>query len=157
MFYQKQRMDAAQTASAAADEPEPPPAPQPSTFELGRARVDKDPQDWIDKEAKPRANREGKQPLDIDDPEFLYLYGRALFLSRDYNQSLKAFNNALAKLEQKGATEVSPLKAEALFGKLASAQKVQDFIEVKNALNGLEAISVKKDGLPTSPGVPRGR
>ncbi|HEX8175206.1 MAG TPA: PP2C family serine/threonine-protein phosphatase [Pyrinomonadaceae bacterium] len=157
MFYQRQRTDAAQSATASVNEPAPPPAPEPSSFEKGRARVDKDPQDWIDKEAKPRANLENKQPLDMDDPEFLYLYGRALFLSRDYNQSLKAFNNALAKLDQKGSTDVSPLRAETLFGKLAAAQKVQDFIEVRNALNGLETISVKKDGLPTSPGTARGR
>jgi hypothetical protein len=119
--------------------------------------VDKDPQDWIDKEAKPRANLENKQPLDMADPEFLYLYGRALFLSRDYNQSLKAFNSALTKLDQKSPTEVSPLRTEVLFGKLAAAQKIQDFIEVRNALNGLEGISVKKDGLPASPGTARGR
>ncbi|HEX8747611.1 MAG TPA: PP2C family serine/threonine-protein phosphatase [Pyrinomonadaceae bacterium] len=157
MFYQRQRTDATQSATAAANEPEPPPAPQPSTFEQGRARVDKDPQDWLDKEAKPKANQENKQPLDMTDPEFLYLYGRALFLSRDYNQSLKAFNNALIKLDQKSTTEVSPLRTEVLLGKLAAAQKIQDFVEVRNALNGLETISVKKDGLPTSTGTARGR
>jgi protein phosphatase len=158
MYYQKQRLEAAQPATAAADDKEPPPPPQPSAFELGRARVDKDPKDWIDKVALPRANQENKQPLDIDDPEFLYLYGRALFLNRDYAQSLKAFNNAVTKLDQRAAAEVSPLKAEALFGKLAAAQKIQDFIETKNALNALEAISVKKDVLPSAPaGIGKGR
>ncbi|HKS28017.1 MAG TPA: PP2C family serine/threonine-protein phosphatase [Pyrinomonadaceae bacterium] len=157
MFYQRQKQDAALAANAAANEPEPPPAPQPSTFEQGRARVDRDPQDWIDTVAKPRANQENKQPLDVDDPEFLYLYGRALFLNRDYAQSLKAFNNALGKLDQRPQAGTSPLRAEALFGKLAAAQKMQDFVESKNALNGLEAISVKKDVLPTSPGTARGR
>ncbi len=152
MYFQKQRMDAAQPAASAVNEPEPPPAPTQSTFEQGRARVDKDPKDWIDKVALPRANQENKQPLDVDDPEFLYLYGRALFLNRDYNQSLKAFNNGLAKLDQKSPTEVSPLRAELLFGKVAAANKIQDYIETRNALNALETISVKKDALPTSPG-----
>jgi serine/threonine protein phosphatase PrpC len=157
MYYQKQRLEAAQPAVSSANEPEPPLAPQPSTFEQGRAHVDKDPKDWIDKVALARANEAKKQPLEVDDPEFLYLYGRALFLIRDYSQSLKAFNNALAKLDQKASAEVSPLKAEVLFGKLAAAQKVQDFVESKNALNGLEAISVKKDVLPTSSGTSKGR
>lgn len=157
MFYQRQRTDETQASAVTNSRPEPPPAPQPSSFEQGRARVDKDPQDWIDKEAKPRANRENKQPLDMDDPEFLYLYGRALFLSRDYSQAVKAYNNALAKLDQRGPGEVSPLRAEVLFGKLAAAQRMQDFIESRNALNGLEAISVKKDGLPSSTGTARGR
>jgi hypothetical protein len=158
MYFQKQRLDPSQSIATSAKEPEPPPAPQLSTFEQGRARVDKDPKDWIDKVALPRANQENKQPLDVDDPEFLYLYGRALFLNRDYTQALKAFNNALTKLDLKPSTEVSPLKAEALFGKIAAAQKIQDYIETRNALNALEAISVKKDALPTAPSVPgRGR
>jgi serine/threonine protein phosphatase PrpC len=157
MYYQKQRLEAAQPAAATANEPEPPAAPTQSTFEQGRTRVDKDPKDWIDKVALPRANQENKQPLDVDDPEFLYLYGRALFLNRDYNQSLKAFNNGLAKLDQKSSTEVSPLRAELLFGKVAAANKIQDYIETRNALNALESISVKKDALPTSPGAVKGR
>ncbi|MBD0373173.1 MAG: serine/threonine-protein phosphatase [Pyrinomonadaceae bacterium] len=157
MYYQKQRLEASQPAATTSNEPEPPPAPQPSTFEQGRSRVDKDPKEWIDKVALPRANQEAKQPLEIDDPEFLYFYGRALFLIRDYGQSLKAFNNALAKLDQKASTEATPLRAEVLFGKLAAAQKLQDYVESKNALNSLEAISVKKDALPTSPMTPKGR
>jgi hypothetical protein len=154
MYYQKQILDAAQLTTTPVTEPTPPPAPQPSTFEQGRARVDKDPKEWIDKVALPRANQENKQPLDVDDPEFLYLYGRALFLNRDYNQSLKSFNNALAKLDQKASTEAVPLKTEVLLGKLAAAQKIQDYIETRNALNALEAISVKKDALPSTPAGP---
>jgi hypothetical protein len=120
--------------------------------------VDKDPKGWIDKVALPRANQGKKQLLEVDDPEFLYFYGRALFLIRDYNQSLKAFNNALTKLDMTPSTEVSPLKAEVLFGKVAAAQKIQDYIETRNALNGLEAISVKKDALPATPsGTLKGR
>lgn len=159
MYYQKQKLDAAQSATTSVKEPEPPPAqPKPSTFEQGRASVDKDPKDWIDKVALPRANQENKQPLDVDDAEFLYLYGRALFLNRDYNQSLKSFNNALTKLDQKSPTEASPLKADVLLGKLAAAQKIQDYIETRNALNSLEAISVKKDVLPSTPaGTVKGR
>jgi serine/threonine protein phosphatase PrpC len=155
MYFQKQRLEAAQPAASSANEPVPPPAqPKASAFEQGRSLVDKDPKDWIDKVALARANQENKQPLDVDDPEFLYLYGRALFLNRDYGQALKAFNNALAKLDQKSSTEVSPLKAETLFGKVAAAQKIQDYIETRNALNALEAISVKKDALPTAPSMP---
>lgn len=159
MYFQKQRLDAVQPATTSANEPQTPPAQAAqSSFEQGRALVDKDPKSWIDKVAQPRANQEKKPPLDVDDPEFLYFYGRASFLIRDYNQSLKAFNNALAKLDQKSATEVSPLRAEVLFGKVAAAQKIQDYIEIRNALNGLEAISVKKDALPVTPsGTVKGR
>jgi serine/threonine protein phosphatase PrpC len=158
MYFQKQRMDSAQTAADAAKEPEPPPAqPQKSTFEQNRALVDKDPKAWVDQVAKPRADQDGRKPIDVDDPEFLYFYGRALFLIRDYDQSLTAFNNALAKLDQKPSTEVSPLKAEVLFGKVAAARKRQNFTEADKALSALDAISVKNDVLPTSPGVPKGR
>jgi serine/threonine protein phosphatase PrpC len=158
MYFQKQRLDAAQAAADSAKEPEPPPVqPQKSTFEQNRALVDKDPKAWIDQVAKPRADQDGRKPLDVDDPEFLYFYGRALFLIRDYDQSLTAFNNALAKLDQRPATEVSPLKAEVLFGKVAAARKRQNFSEADKALSALDAISVKNDVLPTSPGIPKGR
>jgi hypothetical protein len=158
MFYQKQRQADAQAAADAAKEPEPPPAsPKPSAFEQSRALVDKDPKAWIEQVANTRANQDGRKPVDVDDPEFLYFYGRALFLIRDYDQSLTAFNNALAKLDQKPSTEVSPLKAEVLFGKLAAARKRQNFSEADKALAALDAISVKNDVLPTSPGIPKGR
>ncbi|MCA1557834.1 MAG: hypothetical protein LC731_04755, partial [Acidobacteria bacterium] len=158
IYFQKQRQESIPATDTTAKEPEPPPAPQASAFEQGRASVDKDPRDWMDKVAKPRAIAENKKPQDIDDPEFLYFYGRALFLIRDYHGSLEAFKNAWAKLEQRFPTEPSPLKTEVLFAKLAAARKNNDYVEAEKTLIALDAIGVKKDALPGAPtGPSRGR
>jgi serine/threonine protein kinase len=150
IYFQRQRQETAQGTNSAT---EPAASPQTSTFERARALVDKDPREWIDKVAKARADTENKKPQDIDDPEFLYFYGRALFLIKDYNGSLEALRNASAKLEQRSATEPSPLKTEVLFAKLAAARKNNNFIEAEKTLKELDALGVNKDVLPTSPGV----
>lgn len=147
---QKQKLSGAQPATPSTTQNADQPAQQnqPSAFEQERTHVDKDPKDWIEKVALPRVNSDNKPPTKIDDAQFLYLYGRALYLTRDYKEALKAFNNALSKLDQQSSSEVSPLRVETLYGKIAAAGKIPNYPEVNSAYQALDGLSVKKDELP---------
>ena len=92
--------------------PQPTPEDHADTFEKKRAAVDADPQKWI---AENLAI--GAKPLDSKDPEFLYLYGRALMLAGNDREAIQAFDLALANLRAESKGKL-PLDAEV---KLAAA------------------------------------
>ncbi len=73
---------------------QPGPDDRAAAFEKKRAAVDADPQRWI---AENLAL--GAKPLDSKDPEFLYLYGRALMLGGDNHEAVQAFDLALANFQ----------------------------------------------------------
>jgi serine/threonine protein phosphatase PrpC len=92
--------------------PQPTPEDRVATFEKKRAAVDADPQKWV---AENLAI--GTKPLDSKDPEFLYLYGRALMLAGNHRDAMQAFDLALANLRAESKGKL-PLDAEV---KLAAA------------------------------------
>jgi len=83
-------------------------------FATRRAVVDADPQKWLADNVTA-----GSKPLDSKDPEFLYLYGRALMLTGNQHDASAAFSLAIANLtsEQKSSlplsTEIKLAQADA--------------------------------------------
>jgi hypothetical protein len=89
-IYQRQKHAIMATANA-----QPSPSPQ-STFAGKRAAVDADPQKWIDGSVPAQLAKESiTKPADSKDPEFLYLYGRALTQTGDHRGASEAFSSAI--------------------------------------------------------------
>src|SRR6266404_6958377 len=97
--------------------------PQPSlddraaVFEKKRAAVDADPQKWIAENLVI-----GTKPLDSKDPEFLYLYVRALMHAGNHREAIQAFDLALVNLRTESKTQI-PLDAEVKLAAAATALK----------------------------------
>jgi serine/threonine protein phosphatase PrpC len=102
---------ASETAPAA----KPSPDDRIATFEKKRAAVDADPQKWV---AENLAI--GTKPLESKDPEFLYLYGRALMHAGNDREAIQAFDLALANLRTESQTKL-PLDAELKLAAAAAA------------------------------------
>lgn len=99
-----------------------PPAatPTPDTraaFDTKRAAVDADPQKWLADHVTA-----GSKPLDSKDPEFLYLYGRALMLTGNQRDAAQAFDLAIANYQAMAATPL-PLNTEVKLAQAAAALK----------------------------------
>jgi len=89
-IYQRQRHAINATANA-----QPSPAAV-STLTDKRAAVDADPQKWISDNVQSQLARESiSKPIDSKDPEFLYLYGRALTQTGDHRSASEAFSAAI--------------------------------------------------------------
>jgi serine/threonine protein phosphatase PrpC len=99
MYFQRQRADSLASASTnATPTPSPTPADPIAEFEKKRLQVDKEPAKMRDA-MKDEATAKGTlNPLESNDPEFLYLYGRSLLLTGDYTNALAAFERASASV-----------------------------------------------------------
>lgn len=98
---------------AIAAQPQPSPVSDPrAAFAARRAAVDADPQKWLAEHVTA-----GSKPLDSKDPEFLYLYGRALMQTSNHKDANDAFALAIANLRAE-AKMALPLDTEV---KLAQA------------------------------------
>jgi tetratricopeptide (TPR) repeat protein len=114
------------------DEPQPTAVATPSPvgddpilkFERGRREVDNDPNAWLSSQLKSEMARQGlQQPLDSNDAEFLYLYGRASLLTGNNDEAAKAFDAAIAKANLASPQANATLKKEAVLGLAAVALK----------------------------------
>ncbi len=115
MRYQKDRFGTAPTAP-----PTPTPvAPDNTAFDQKRAAVDSDPKKWLADNVKPES-----KPLESNDAEFLYLYGRAQMLSGNHSEAIKAFELALNNLRTASKTRL-PLDAEVRLAQAVAALKMQ--------------------------------
>lgn len=93
-------------------------------FEKARREVDLDPNAWLANGAKNELVRQGIQnPLDSNDPEFLYLYGRASLLSGKNDEAAKAFEAAIVKSDLNPSPANITLRKEASLGLAAVALK----------------------------------
>jgi protein phosphatase len=91
-------------------------------FERGRREVDNDPNAWLANQLKNELTRQGiQQPLDSNDAEFLYLYGRASLLIGNSEEALRAFDAAIAKANLPSPQANATLKKEAALGLAAVA------------------------------------
>ena len=111
MYFQRQRADSETSANAnVAPTPQPTPADPVAEFEKKRLQVDKEPAKMRDT-LKDEATAKGTlNPLESNDPVFLYLYGRSLLLTGDYTNALAAFERASAN---------APVNTSELYDKLA--------------------------------------
>jgi protein phosphatase len=101
--------------------PQPSPDDRAAAFEKKRAAVDADSQKWI-------AENQviGTKALDSKDPEFLYLYGRALMLNGNQREAIQAFDLALANLRTESKAKLTldqELKLAAAAAALKSKSK----------------------------------
>ena len=130
--------------------PQPTPAPQPvedpiTKFEHARREVDGDPAAWLVKTRDAELLRQGIQnPLESSDLQFLYLFGRASFLTGDNESAARAFEATLAKSEGVLTPEVGTLRKEAAVGLAAVALIAPR--ERRNALTHLDQMLQKPAG-----------
>ena len=91
-------------------------------FERSRREVDNDPRAWLTTQMQSELSRQQiKLPLESNDAEFLYLYGRASLLTGDTDQAGKAFDGAIAKANLPSPQANATLKKEATLGLAAVA------------------------------------
>ena len=112
-----QRLREAATGSTATPQVTPATDSARAGFATRRAAVDADPPKWLAENVTA-----GSKPLDSKDPEFLYLYGRALMLTGNQHDASTAFSLAIANLsaEQKSSL---PLGAEIKLAQADAALK----------------------------------
>jgi serine/threonine protein phosphatase PrpC len=125
-----------------ASEPTPAASPSPAavntqaTFESRRAAVDLSPASEIE-----RMNAQtGGQPLSSEDPEFLYLYGRALLLTDRQKAAVEAFDLAIARAGDNMTARNGELKIDALFAKVAAQVRTGDAAAAGEAARELDAV-----------------
>ena len=127
-------------AIGAISQPSPTPDSSHASFEARRSAVDADPQKWLADNLK-----EGSKPSESKDPEFLYLYGRALMLTGKHAESTQAFDMAVANLQTQSQTTL-PLSTEIKLAQAAAALKLRD--DQKASLLLDEIMGVKKGAPP---------
>lgn len=114
-------------------------------FEKARREVDRAPAEWLRTEvAKELARLTVSNAIDSSDPEFLYLYGRAMLLSGDNDKAAKAFQRAI---QLATAPETATIRKEATVG--LAAVTLESNVERQAALDRLHEIQTKPtDGNP---------
>jgi serine/threonine protein phosphatase PrpC len=120
-FYGGMRYQRDRTVASQVPAPQPSPTvPDTSAFEQKRAAVDSDPKKWLADNVKPET-----KPTDSKDPEFLYLYGRALMLTGSHHEAMQAFELALSNLRTESKAKL-PLDAELKLAEAAAALKLKN-------------------------------
>lgn len=124
MYYQRQRVESAPQAIAT-----PTPAPTPvdtmREFETKRQQVDRDPANMVKTLRETVAAQGVQNPLDSTDPEFLYLYGRALMLMGDNLNAMTAFEKSIANLKENTSPLHDKLRVESRLAALGVALKIR--------------------------------
>ncbi len=128
--YQQGRLFPSQLA---ASQPTPTPSPLDSgaAFEQKRAAVDANPQKWLADVTLPKAT-------DSKDPEFLYLYGRALMLTGNHRDAMQAFELAVNNLRTESSGHL-PFGAEVKLAQAAAALKLKKQSPAVSSQEGLMA------------------
>jgi protein phosphatase len=141
-----------------ASEPTATPLPTPAAvspeavFENRRAAVDLSPASEIE-----RMNAQtGGQPLSSEDPEFLYLYGRALLLSDRQKEAVDAFNLAIKKTGENTTARNGELMIDALLAKVAAQVRNGDSAAAGEAARELQAVIHPQQAQPSQTGADGG-
>ena len=93
-------------------------------FERSRREVDNDPNAWLTTQLKSEQARQSIQnPLDSNEGEFLYLYGRASLLTGNSDEAARAFEKVIASTNLVSPQADATLKKEATLGLAAVALK----------------------------------
>jgi serine/threonine protein phosphatase PrpC len=113
MQYQQGRLFPSQNVTP---QPSPSPADSATAFEQKRVAVDENPKKWLEQVTLPKAT-------DSTDPEFLYLYGRALMLTGNHRDAMQAFELAVNNLRTEPKASL-PFGAEVKLAAAAAALKL---------------------------------
>jgi protein phosphatase len=80
------------------------------------------------------------QPLDSADPEFLYLYGRALLLSDRQPEAAAAFDRAIQRINENMTPANGELKIDARLAKVAAHLRARNDAAAREAADALSEI-----------------
>jgi protein phosphatase len=133
---------AEQVAQPAIPAQAPTPDDPVATFEKSRRTVDQSPGDWLLQSMPREAQRQNfKTPLESTEPQFLYLYGRALLLTGEYELAAQAFDQAIVRADQAPAAENPTIRREAVLGLAAASVKSNK--DSQKAVNRLDELRPK--------------
>ncbi len=111
-------------------------------FERARRNVDRSPNEWLTGEMQQELAKQGVQkPLDSNNPEFLYLYGRASLLSGNTEEAGRAFETAIAKTDLDTSGASATIRKEATLGLAALTLKSDK--DRQNALKRYDEMIVR--------------
>jgi protein phosphatase len=138
MFERKGMTGRLNTAAAT-----PTPVPQPTVaesraekFERLRRAVDISPASEVDR----MSAATGGRPLESNDPEFLYLYGRALLLSDRQPEAAAAFDRTIQRISEDMTPTNGELKIDARLAKVAAHLRARDEAAARAAAEALSDI-----------------
>lgn len=144
MMFERKGMSSRIVPAAATPTPVAPARPADATFaetpaerfvRLRRA-VDLSPAS----EAARMSTEANGQPLESSDPEFLYLYGRALLLSDHQPEAAAAFDRAIQRINENMTAANGELKIDARLAKVAAHLRARDDAAAREAADALSEI-----------------
>ncbi|MDT4895233.1 MAG: family protein phosphatase [Acidobacteriota bacterium] len=124
MYFQRQRTESVPQA-AATPTPTPTPVDTIREFENKRQQVDKDPANMVKTMREEMIAKGAQDPLNSTDPEFLYLYGRALMLMGDNLNAMTAFEHSIANLKENTSPLHDKLRVESRLAAMGVALKIR--------------------------------
>ncbi|HEX7313738.1 MAG TPA: Stp1/IreP family PP2C-type Ser/Thr phosphatase [Pyrinomonadaceae bacterium] len=98
--------------------------------------------------ARMSADAQG-QPLESQDPEFLYLYGRALLLSDRQPEAAQAFDRAILRINENTTSTNGELKIDARLAKVAAHLRAHEDAAARQAADALSEL-VRPQQSPTA-------
>ncbi|HEV2914043.1 MAG TPA: Stp1/IreP family PP2C-type Ser/Thr phosphatase [Pyrinomonadaceae bacterium] len=156
-FYERRLAGQNQPSAAASPTPAAAAAPAPEdpaiSFDRKRREVDSAPSQWLLSGLPAELTKQNIiRPEDSADPDFLYLYGRALLLTGEYDRALGAFELAITKAEERSPGVRTPQKVDARLARAAAAlMRPANSLVVQPAINSLNEVVEKKEGVKPSP------
>ncbi|HEX3560185.1 MAG TPA: Stp1/IreP family PP2C-type Ser/Thr phosphatase [Pyrinomonadaceae bacterium] len=124
-----ERKGAARRLTGASAAPSPTVAPTQAALEDPEVRFERLRRDVDLKPASEAArmfSESNSQPLNSDDPQFLYLYGRALLLTDRQQDASAAFDRALQKINESMTPRNGELKIDTLLSRIAARLRAGD-------------------------------
>jgi hypothetical protein len=118
-------------------------APGPPSFEQRRRAVDLSPAS----EASRMSAETGGQPLNSDDPEFLYLYGRAMLLTDRQEEAVAAFGRAVQRINENMTPTNGQLKIDAQLATIAAHLRAGRTEEARGVAQTLDEL-IRRDAPP---------
>jgi protein phosphatase len=131
----------------------PAPSPVPETaderFERLRRAVDVAPA----AEAARMEAESGGQPLNSPDPEFLYLYGRALLRTGRPKDAASAFERAIQRVNENPTARNAQLKIDARLAEIAANLRADDINKSREAAKAFDEFQMPaQSSAPANPG-----
>ncbi|HKG13493.1 MAG TPA: PP2C family serine/threonine-protein phosphatase [Pyrinomonadaceae bacterium] len=124
------------TPAASAAFPSPAVASPAAVFESRRAAVDLSPVSEIER----MKAQTGGDPMTADDPELLYLYGRALLLVDRQQDAVRAFDLSIQKAGDNMTSRNGELKIDALLAKVAAQVRNGDSAAANDSARALDGV-----------------
>lgn len=153
MMYERKGMTNILGPAAATPSPSPAPTRSPEAaftetpaerFARLRRAVDLSP---ATEAARMSGDAQG-QPLESNDPEFLYLYGRALLLSDRQPEAAQAFERAIQRINENTTSANGELKIDARLAKIAAHARAHDDAAARQAADALSEL-IRPQQTPT--------